>query len=257
MLMSLKTSDQVLHSVTNYWNDRAPSYSEANQEELASIKRTVWQKLLLSHAPANTPLRVLDIGTGPGFFAIIMAQAGHNVTAVDATQGMLEQAKSNAQEYHVDIDFIESDVHDLPFDDRAFDLIITRNVTWNLKKPDEAYREWYRVLKKGGRLLNFDANWYLHLFDDVYKAGFERDRQNTCQMGIPDHYINTDTVAMTRIAELLPLSRTLRPQWDAITLLDIGFKQCLFDTTIGEKVWDQEEKINYGSTPMFMIVAEK
>lgn len=257
MLMSLKTSDQVLHSVTNYWNDRAPSYSEANQEELASIKRAVWQNLLLSHTSDKKPLRVLDIGTGPGFFAIIMAQAGHIVTAVDATVGMLEQAESNARHYNVDIDFIESDVHRLPFDDHSFDLIITRNVTWNLKRPDAAYQEWYRLLQKGGRLINFDANWYLHLFDDVYKAGFEQDRRNTRQQGIPDHYINTDTVAMTKIAELLPLSQTLRPQWDITTLLDIGFTQCLIDTTIGEKVWDQEEKVNYGSTPMFMIVAEK
>lgn len=257
MLMSLKAADQVLHSVTNYWNNRAPSYSEANQEELAGIKRAVWQKLLLSHAPDKPVLRVLDIGTGPGFFAIIMAQAGHNVTAVDATVGMLEQAESNARNYHVDIDFVESDVHSLPFDEHVFDLIITRNVTWNLKHPDQAYQEWFRVLKKGGRLINFDANWYLHLFDEGYKSGFERDRKNTAQMGIPDHYINTDTVAMKNIAELLPLSRKLRPQWDATTLLDIGFTQFLIDTTIGEKVWDHEEKINYGSTPMFMIVAEK
>lgn len=257
MLMSLKASDQVLHSVTNYWNERATSYSEANQEELASIKRDVWQNLLLSHAPNDRPLKVLDIGTGPGFFAILMAQAGHTVTAVDATVAMLEQAKNNAQHYNVDINFIESDVHDLPFDEYSFDLIVSRNVTWNLKRPDEAYREWYRVLKKGGHLINFDANWYLHLFDDVYKVGFENDRKNTAEKGIDDHYINTDTVAMTKIAELLPLSRTLRPQWDAAILLNIGFTQCLLDLTIGEKVWDQDEKINYGSTPMFMIVAGK
>lgn len=257
MLMSSKSLDQVLCSVTSYWNERALSYSEANQEELAGIKRTVWQNLLLSHAPDSKPLRVLDIGTGPGFFAVIMAQAGHIVTAVDATTGMLEQAKTNALHYNVDINFVECDVHNLPFDDDSFDLIITRNVTWNLKKPDAAYQEWYRVLKTDGRLINFDANWYLHLFDSVYKAGFDQDRKNTQQQGIPDHYINTDTVTMTQIAEVLPLSKVLRPQWDATVLLNTGFKQCLFDVNIGEKVWDHEEKINYGSTPMFMIVAEK
>ncbi|WP_232806396.1 class I SAM-dependent methyltransferase [Providencia rettgeri] len=257
MLMSPKTSDPLLHSVTNYWNKRAASYSEANQEELASIKRAVWQNLLLSHAPDNKPLKVLDIGTGPGFFAIIMAQSGHTVTAVDVTVSMLEQAKSNAEHYNVDINFIESDVHDLPFDEHSFDLVITRNVTWNLKKPDEAYQEWYRVLKKGGRLINFDANWYLHLFDGTYKAGFEQDRKNTALQGIADHYVNTDTVAMAEIAGELPLSRIQRPQWDATTLLNIGFTQCLIDLTIGERVWDLDEKINYGSTPMFMIVAKK
>lgn len=62
---------------------------------------------------------------------------------------------------------------------------------------------------------------------------------------------------MKKIAEVLPLSRKLRPQWDVVKLLDIGFSQCLVDTTISGKIWDDEEKVNYRSTPMFMIVAEK
>lgn len=257
MSLSLKSSDDLLEAVTNYWDNRASSYSCANQEELNNKKRIVWQNLLLSHAPEEKTLKVLDIGTGPGFFAIIMAQAGHSVTAVDATKAMLKQAKNNAKHYEVNIDFVESDVHTLPFDECSFDLIITRNVTWNLKKPHEAYLEWYRLLTKGGRLINFDANWYLHLFDDVFKEGFEQDRKNTVNLGIPDHYANTDTVAMKKIAEVLPLSRKLRPQWDVVKLLDIGFSQCLVDTTISEKIWDDEEKVNYRSTPMFMIIAEK
>ena len=40
--------------------------------------------------------KVLDIGTGPGFFAIILAEAGYQVTAVDYTEEMLKEAKKNA-----------------------------------------------------------------------------------------------------------------------------------------------------------------
>ena len=36
-------------------------------------------------------------------------------------------------------------------------MIVSRNLTWNLPHPEMAYKEWLRVLKKGGRLLNFDA----------------------------------------------------------------------------------------------------
>ena len=46
--------------------------------------------------------------------------------------------------------------------DNTFDMIVSRNVTWNLEHPDRAYYEWMRVLKPGGVLLNFDANWYHH-----------------------------------------------------------------------------------------------
>ena len=39
--------------------------------------------------------------------------------------------------------------------------------------PDRAYYEWMRVLKPGGVLLNFDANWYHHLFDEEKRAAYE------------------------------------------------------------------------------------
>ncbi len=41
-------------------------------------------------------LRILDIGTGPGFFPMILAEAGYHVTAIDYTPGMLEKAAENA-----------------------------------------------------------------------------------------------------------------------------------------------------------------
>lgn len=43
---------------------------------------------------AERSARVLDIGTGPGFFAINLALAGHEVTAVDVTEEMLQYAKA-------------------------------------------------------------------------------------------------------------------------------------------------------------------
>lgn len=153
-------NNQLLHDVTRYWNIRAESYSAANQQELLSEKQQKWRQLLLSHVKEGETLNVLDIGTGPGFFAILLALSGHQVTAIDATSGMLLEAKNNASQHHVSINFVCGDVQDLPFGDEQFDLVVSRNVTWNLKSPSEAYQEWFRVLKPGGSLINFDANWY-------------------------------------------------------------------------------------------------
>lgn len=249
---------QLLSAITDYWSNRAQGYSDVNVEELQSLKRQQWQEAILAQAPSDgRQLNVLDIGTGPGFFAIIMAQAGHRVTAVDATEKMLMQARQNAANYDVAIEFVQSDVHTLPFEDEQFDLIVTRNVTWNLANPAQAYDEWHRVLKKGGRLINFDANWYLYLFDNKLREQFEQDRAATQRLNIPDHYADTDTAAMETIARRLPLSRERRPQWDLNTLLQIGYRRLLVDTKIGETLWDEAEKINYRSTPMFMVIAQK
>ena len=58
------------------------------------------------------------------------------------------------------------DAENPEYDDDTFDFVISRNLTWTLPDAQKAYKEWMRVLKKGGRLLNFDANWYHHLFDE-------------------------------------------------------------------------------------------
>ena len=42
-------------------------------------------------------MNILDVGTGPGFFAIILTLAGHNVVGIDITEEMIQRAKVNAQ----------------------------------------------------------------------------------------------------------------------------------------------------------------
>ena len=80
---------------------------------------------------------------------------------------MLNHAKENAGEHVSQIEWVRADVQNLEkMQDESMDVIVTRNLTWNLEEPQKAYEEWYRVLKKGGILLNFDAGWYNYLFDD-------------------------------------------------------------------------------------------
>ncbi len=257
MLVANNNDDNLLQDLIIYWTNRAKGYSQTNQDELATDKRKIWQKLILNHAPNKNKLRILDIGTGPGFLAITLALAGHEVTAVDVTQAMIDQAKDNASQYRVKVNFVLSDVHCLPFDDNNFDLIVLRNVTWNLNNPTVAYQEWLRVLNSQGKLLNFDANWYLFLFNKDLHSQYMQDRENTANCGIDDHYRQTDTHEMERIARLLPLSQKIRPEWDMNILQSIGYKNIHIQNDISKIVWDEIEQINYHSTPMFLIIAEK
>ena len=91
--------DEILEGLQKYWNYRANSYSKSNIEELNNFKRDAWLKILLENAPKKEKLRVLDMGAGPGFFSILMSLAGHEVTAVDVTEEMLENAKHNAKHF--------------------------------------------------------------------------------------------------------------------------------------------------------------
>lgn len=241
-----------------YWTQRARGYSSVNQEELATRQHRVWQQTLseriTAHYPNKAPsqIRVLDVGTGPGFFAIILAELGYQVTAVDYTASMLEQARGNAGDLATQIDFHQMNAEQLEFADESFDVLVTRNVTWNLHQPEQAYAHWSRVLRPGGLLLNFDANWYCYLHDEAAMGAHLQDRENVACSDVGDETAGTDVVEMENIARQTPLSMQCRPAWDLQTLHKLGVA-AKADTEIWRQVWTREERINNASTPMFMV----
>ena len=245
-----------------YWTGRASGYSEVNQWELATEQRQKWSDCLRGELtrqfPGKSPLelRVLEVGTGPGFFAILLCEMGYDVTAIDLTPAMLTEAKKNAGTLAGKIHFIEMNAEALNFADGSFDAVISRNLTWNLPHPDRAYTEWARVLKLGGLLLNFDANWYAYLFDHDAQAAYELDRLNSAEQGVWDQNVGENFDIMDDIARRLPLSNVRRPDWDQQQLSGLGLV-AEADETIWQRVWSEEEKINFSSTPVFLVRAKR
>ena len=250
----------ILSENRQYWTGRSAGYSKVNRTELSTDQRKKWKsclkKEITDHFPA-TPfeeLRVLDVGTGPGFFAILLCEMGLSVTAVDLTPAMLEEARRNAGSLAGQIRFLEMNAEELDFSDDSFDVIVSRNLTWNLPHPEKAYAEWSRVLRPGGLLLNFDANWYSYLFDGEALSAYKTDRINSAAEGIQDANIGENFDIMEGIARRIPLSCISRPGWDIDLLGRLGMR-AEADESFWEKVWSREEKINFSSTPMFIIRA--
>lgn len=133
--------------IEKYWQGEATRYNENIWAELNSFKKQAWKKLISAYLPRQEDLLVLDIGTGPGFFAMILAEMGHRVAGIDCAEKMLVQAKNNTQKAGLQVNFFKMDSHELAFPDACFDLLVCRNLTWILHDPPKAYREWYRVLK--------------------------------------------------------------------------------------------------------------
>ncbi|WP_314256612.1 class I SAM-dependent methyltransferase [Granulicatella elegans] len=253
----------LLEEIQHYWNNRYSGYSKVNQKELEGIQRERWKKQFERLLPANKNLKVLDIGTGPGFFTIILEELGYtNITGIDVSEKMLEVAKENIQKYgkkNSSIQLIQMDAQSLEFKPKSFDIIVSRNLTWNLEKPQQAYSEWLRVLKPNGALFIFDANWYAFLKNESLAKEFEAKRQQAIEEKLEDYWQGegVDEEKMDWIVQQLPLTYQLRPQWDMEYFSTQEGISVETEENFGDLVWDYEEQLNYGATPMFCIKVVK
>jgi SAM-dependent methyltransferase len=276
-----------------YWLHRASGYSEVNQEELAGVQRGNWSAFLQQEIreafPGRTPgeIRILDIGAGPGFLSIILAEMGYQVVAADFAERMLEEAYANAkaalpeitedlwedgeeEEWKAgkrgylrsaslggEISFRQENAMSLTFPEGSFDVVLSRNLTWNLPEPETAYRDWLRVLKADGLLMVLDANWYRYLVDIEKKHAYDKDRERVAEKGFGDYNIGENFDQMEEIARSMPMTERIRPAWDQDLLRRYGAKDISVAEDIGQRVYSEKEKVNYASTPMFMVKAKK
>ena len=251
------SSEHISDSIKKYWTNRSQTYSEQNNAELQCNQNEIWTQTILENVDKKGCLKVLDIGCGPGEFSILMAKAGHNVTGVDMTEAMLEKARLNAQNYNVDVDFVSMDVQNLQFEDDTFDLIISRNVTWNLQEIENFFKGCRRILKKDGRMVYFDANWYLYLYDEQARKDREESDIKYKKIYKKDPEYAVSNVSLTNVSYGLPLSKEKRPEWDRNNLSKFGFKIIRIDENINQRVFNEEEQVRYSATPMFTVVAQK
>lgn len=128
--------------VQAYWTKRARDFSTVRRNELhdgAMGQR--WLAEMQQYLPQGKALDILDVGTGTGYFAILLAQAGHRLTGIDLTPAMIAEAEATASAMHVSARFLVMDAMETAFADAAFDVIVTRNLTWTLPDTEQAYRE--------------------------------------------------------------------------------------------------------------------
>ncbi len=244
-------------TIKSYWEGEAKGYSEGIKEELNSPLRDSWKKLVLENAPVGEHLEILDVGTGPGFFPIVLGEAGHHVTGIDITENMIAEAGENVRTAHQKARLMTMDCQDLKFENDSFDMVICRNLTWTLDDPEKAYREWFRVLKKGGRLLVFDASWYIHLFDEEKGRVYaEHEARMWKKYGRSVHN-HKDAATGEDLSRKLFMSDKNRPLWDLEYMMSLGFAKVFAQPDISDLTREGMQKELNQLTPQFLVGAEK
>ena len=243
---SYRYMEPIKQEVLHYWSRRADDFAKQRLREFDSEKRSRWLEEFYKYIPQGGTHRVLDIGTGTGFFACMMAAEGHEVTGIDLTPEMIEGARNTAAKLGLNAQFLVMDAENPEFADGSFDVLVTRNLTWTLPNMDRAYQEWYRLLSPGGVLINFDADYCRAAEEEV-----ELPEDHAHRLLPGDLKAENDSITMELSAYQMP-----RPQWDVQLLVEAGFERISVDMGVYRRIYREVDEF-YNPTPIFTIAAYK
>lgn len=112
-----------------------------------------WRKKVLKLVAAKNPQTILDIATGTGDLAILMAQtSATEIIGADISEGMMEVGRKKVADKGLDskIKLVYGDSENLPFQDNYFDAITVAFGVRNFETLEKGLAEILRVLKPGG-----------------------------------------------------------------------------------------------------------
>lgn len=140
-----------------WWDVDASTYdASAGHAMTDPVEAAAWRAVLVRALP-EAPARVLDVGSGTGALALLAAELGHDVTAIDLSAGMLERAREKAEARGHAVTFVHGPAEQPPAG--PFDAVMERHVSWTLPDPVAAFRAWRSVTVPGGRLVLLEGSW--------------------------------------------------------------------------------------------------
>jgi demethylmenaquinone methyltransferase / 2-methoxy-6-polyprenyl-1,4-benzoquinol methylase len=112
-----------------------------------------WRKKVVQLVSQKKPKTILDIATGTGDLAIMMANtSAEKITGLDISQGMLDVGikKIDSKNLNHKIEMLNADSEAMPFEDGSFDAITVAFGIRNFENLDKGLSEILRVLKPNG-----------------------------------------------------------------------------------------------------------
>jgi SAM-dependent methyltransferase len=131
-------------------------WASGDYPSVAEIVAPVSEHLVRAAGVASGQ-RVLDVASGTGSSAIPAAQAGADVVASDLTPELFERGRERAAAAGVELEWVEADAEDLPFDDASFDVVLSAIGAMFAPRHEVVAAELLRVTKPGGTVAV--ANW--------------------------------------------------------------------------------------------------
>lgn len=122
------------------WGEAAEDWAELQEPTGAPLYEATFDALGVENGT-----RLLDVGCGAGYALVLAAKRGASVSGFDASEGLLDVARSRLPE----ADLRRGDLESLPHEDGAFDAVTAFNSVQYATDPVRGLREIRRVATKG------------------------------------------------------------------------------------------------------------
>jgi SAM-dependent methyltransferase len=114
-------------------------------------------ELVVARAEIEAGMRVLDVACGTGNAALPAARAGARVTGLDLVPKLLEEGRAKADAAGVEVEWVEGDAEELPFEDASFDRVVSTFGHMFAPRHQRVADEMARVTREGGAIVT--ATW--------------------------------------------------------------------------------------------------
>jgi len=169
----LSDKDNKREFVCHMFDNIAGDYDMMNEIMSFGMNRSI-KKQVIKNVPLKSDAKILDICSGTGDIAVFLAKyfnISGKITGIDFSKNMLDIAREKAKGID-NIEFVQGDALNLPFDDETFDACFIGYGLRNLVDLKKGISEMKRVTKKGGYVVNLDLGKSKGLFNFVFRLYF-------------------------------------------------------------------------------------
>lgn len=128
-------------------------YARWRASEIGATTERLERRAMLELIGEVRGKTVLEIGCGDGALAVLLAEHGAKVSAIDMSETMIQAARRRAKERNVDVDFQVAAAERIPFEAEQFDIVIAMTILCFVKNASPVFQEIARVLRPGGRFV--------------------------------------------------------------------------------------------------------
>jgi ubiquinone/menaquinone biosynthesis C-methylase UbiE len=202
------------------WSARARTYDLSPGHGIHSDReKKAWMTILFDALDRKPDLKVLDVGTGTGALALLLAEMNHKVVGIDLSEKMLAQAREKARTNRLNVDFKIGDAESPAFENESFDVIVCRHLVWTLPNPEHAVSRWRNILKPRGRIVIIDGN-----FSGNQRTPLQETWRYLAMPLILLSEFRDPRMPKKDLDEHLPMRQRQRPAADIEMLEELGFE---------------------------------